>query len=73
MSELIDFNYQPSSRIWTTLGKKANCIFKKASPLTLLTCASKLINDSIHSEWIQSLYSVRKPSNVVFAARASQK
>lgn len=47
-SELIDFNYQPSSRIWTTLTKKANCIFKKGSPLTLLTCTSKLINDSIH-------------------------
>lgn len=48
--------------------KKGYQLFKKHNPLTLLTCSARLINTSIHSEWIESLLSISKPKNIVYSS-----
>lgn len=67
-TELIEYNYKPSSRAWTTIAKKSNNIFRKNNQLTFIACSSRYINDSIHSEWMDYLYALKKPKNVVFSA-----
>ena len=63
---MVDYDYQPCSRAWTSTTKSYCPTLKKNSHLLLLS-TSRLINTSIHGEWLRSLHS-SAPNGIVFSA-----